>query len=112
MGYDICSGKSKKAMYEDYDNVLSHISCQYAYQEYFRRAFGCEITNWTGRLYKKDIPNFISGIDNFIKMLKRGISIPMYSGNLSNISQENLIKELEELKELINNGEIGYMSIS
>ena len=111
MGYDIVSGKSMKSM-DNYDNVLSHISCQYAYQQYFREAFGREITDWKGRLYKKDIPEFINGIDNFINILRKGISVPIYRGNLSNTSQENLIKEMERLKELINNGEIGYMRIS
>ena len=31
MGYDIVSAKSKKLKEENYDNVLSHIQCQYDY---------------------------------------------------------------------------------
>jgi hypothetical protein len=112
MGYDIVSARTKQEKELGYDNVLSHIQCQYAYQQYFREAFGCEITKWNGRLKKKDIPKIIEGIDNFINLLTKGINIPMYIGNLSNCSQVLLIGKFEELKQLINDGKIGYISIS
>jgi hypothetical protein len=112
MGYDIMSSKSKKAQDESCDNILSHIQCQYAYQPYFREAFNREITDWNGRLIKSKREEFIKGIDNFIGILEKGIDVPMYRGNLSNCSQETLIKEFRELKELIKDGKIGYMSIS
>jgi hypothetical protein len=112
MGYDIVSAKTKKEKELSYDNVLSHIQCQYGYQEYFRQAFGCEITDWNGRLKKKDIPKFIEGIDIFINLLQGNINVTRYVGNISNCSSDRLIKEMKELKELIKEGKIGYMSIS
>ncbi|MBD5589345.1 hypothetical protein [Clostridium botulinum] len=113
MGYDIVSGRSKKEMDEDYNNVLSHIQCQYAYEEHFRKAFGCEISDWNGRLYKKDRENFIAGIDNFINILENTQKeIPMYRGYISNCSPKNLIEQMKDLRKLIQEGKIGYMRIS
>lgn len=112
MGYDIVSGKSQKSMDEDYNNVLSHIQCQYAYQEHFRNAFGKEITDWHGRLLKKDRNKFIHGIDNFIAILNTDIKVSAWQGNLSNCSKDTLIRDFKVLKELILEGRIGYMEIS
>lgn len=112
MGYDIVSAKSKKLKNENYDNVLSHIQCQYAYQQYFREAFGCEIKCWNGRLVKNKRQEFIKGIDNFINILQKGINVPNYVGYLSNCTNETLIIEFQKLKELIQDNKIGYISIS
>lgn len=99
MGYDIVSGRSKKEMDGNYDNVLSHIQCQYAYGEHFRKAFGCEISDWNGRLCRKDREVFINGINNFIDILENNEKeIPMYRGYISNCSPKNLIEEMKDLK--------------
>lgn len=111
MGYGIVGGYSKKEMYEN-DNIKINIQCQYAYQQYFREAFGCEITEWNGRLCKKDVNKFIKGIDNFINILKSGINVRMYPGYLGNINPNKFIEELQKLKALVNNRQIRYLSIS
>lgn len=110
MGYGIVGGRSKKEMFEK-DIDLINIQCQYAYQPYFREAFGCEITKWKGRLTKKDVPKFVKGLDRFIDMLEKGIDVPMYMGYLGNINPDRFIKELKELKRLVENREVRYLLI-
>lgn len=113
MGYDIVSGRSKKEIDKDYNNVLSHIQCQYAYGEYFRKAFGCEISDWNGRLCYKNRKVFINGINNFIDTLNNNEKeIPMYRGYIANCSPKNLIEQMTDLRKLIQEGKIGYMRIS
>lgn len=110
MGYNIIGDFSKKNIFEKDDNLIS-IQCQYAYQPYFREAFGCEITDWEGKLLQKDIPEFIEGLDKFINMLEDGLNVPMYRGYLGNISEDNLIKELTKLKNLVKNKKVRYLII-
>ena len=52
MGYNITGDVSKKKIYNGEESLIS-IMCPYAYQQYFRKAFGCEITEWNGRIYHK-----------------------------------------------------------
>lgn len=111
MGYDIISSKTKKEWYDS--GSVHHIQCQYAYQPIFKEALGYDIKELSGRLLKRDVIKYISDLDKIINTLENNnISIPMYSGNLSNCSQETLINEFKELKDLIVDGKIGYINIS
>lgn len=112
MGYDITGGKSRKLMDENYDNYLCHIQCQYSYKELLNQSFGFEFTNFRGRIGKVKKEKFITGIDNMIENLKDNNNHkPMYVGYISNIPPNIFIKELLELKELIKNEEIKYLSV-
>lgn len=111
MGYDIISSKTKKEWYND--GSIHHIQCQYAYQPVFKNALGYDIKELNGRLLKKDITKYICELNKIITMLENSnVNIPMYAGNLSNCSQERLINEFKELRDLIADGKVGYISIS
>lgn len=110
MGYNIIGDVSKKKIYSAEESLVS-IMCPYAYQQYFREAFGCEITDWDGRLLKKDREEFLKGVNNFIKMLDDGLDIPLYRGNLSNISPTDLKDKFIELKNQVEKGNIKYLII-
>lgn len=112
MGWDIVSGKSKKLIDDDYNNVLSHISCQYAYNDYFERAFGKRIDKFKGRLTIKKKQEFVNGIDNFIDIPNNEIDVPIFQGYISNCGVDKLKQEFMKLKELILEGKIGYMRMS
>jgi hypothetical protein len=114
MGYDLV-GKTSLKDYEEkgYDgSVLIHVQCPYAWQEKFRSAIGCEITDFNGRLTKKNYMNFVNALDNIIKMIKSGESVVQWRGNLSNCTNEQLLKDLLELRQGVINRSIKYISIS
>ena len=111
MGYDIISSRTKKEWFND--GSLHHIQCQYAYQPFFKEALGYDIKELNGRLLKRDIAKYVSELDKIINALENNtVNIPMYAGNLSNCSPERLINEFKELKDLIIDCKIGYISIS
>lgn len=111
MGYDIISSRTKKEWFEK--GNLHHIQCQYAYQGIFQEALGYDIKELEGRLLKKDILKYVSELSKIIAILKKdSVNIPMHRGNLANCSKERLIDEFEELRGLIDNGKVGYISIS
>ena len=111
MGYDIISSKTKKEWFDK--GNLHHIQCQYAYQGIFQEALGYDIKELDGRLLKRDIPKYVSELDKIITTLEKdSVNIPMYRGNLANCNKDRLIDEFKELKGLIGNGKIGYISIS
>ena len=113
MGYDITGGKSRKLMDEDYKNYLCHIQCQYSYKDLLNKSFGFEFTSFKGRISKAKKEMFIIGIDNMIENLKDNSNHkPMYIGYMANISPSRFIKELLELRELIKNEKIKYLSVS
>lgn len=112
MGYDITGGKSRKLMDQSYDNYLCHIQCQYAYKNLLNESFGFEFTNFSGRISKAKKDMFINGIDNMIESLKDPNNHkPIYMGYMANIHPNRFIEELSELKELIKNEEIKYLSV-
>lgn len=56
---------------------------------------------------------FMIGIDNMIENLKDNTNHkPMYIGYMANISPSRFIEELLELRELIKNEKIEYLSVS
>lgn len=110
MGYDIISAKTKKEL--DQDKELSHINCQYAYQEVFKMAFGYDISTWNGKLTIQKRAEFLKGIENLIALLDTDLGVPMYPGNISNRSQAELKQDFEELRDLIINGKIGYIKVT
>lgn len=111
MGYDIISSRTKKEWFEK--GSLHHIQCQYAYQGVFQEALGYDIKELDGRLLKKDVPKYVSELDKIITTLEKdSVDVPMYRGNLANCSKDKLINEFKELKDLINNEKIGYISIT
>lgn len=112
MGWDIVSGKSKKLIDESYDNVLSHISCQYKYNDYFEKAFGKRIDCFKGRLTNKNKQEFIDGIDRFINIPNNEIDVPAFQGYISNCGIDKLKQEFAKLKELILEDKIGYIEMS
>ena len=65
-----------------------------------------------GRISKEKKELFIKGIDNMIENLKDTSNHkPMYIGYMANISPDRFIQELLELREMIENEEIKYLSV-
>ena len=60
MGYGFICAKTKKDINEDKEILF--FECQYNYQQYFKKAFGEEITNYSGRITKSNIDEYINGI--------------------------------------------------
>jgi len=60
---------------------------------------------------RNDTTKFVEGLDNFINMLEKGLNVPIYVGYLGSIDQDDFIKELTELKVLVENREIRYLMI-
>lgn len=114
MGYDLV-GKTSLKDYEEkgYDgSVLAHVQCPYAWQEKFRNAIGCEITEFNGRLTNNNYMNFVNALDNIIEMVKNGETVIQYQGNLSNCSNKQLLNDLLKLRESVVNRSIKYVNIS
>ena len=112
MGYDITAGKSRKLMDMSYDNYLCHIQCQYSYKELLNKSFGFDFTSFKGRITKANKQKFIIGIDNMVENLKDPSNHKkMYLGYLSNISPDEFITELLNLKYLIESEQVKYLSV-
>lgn len=114
MGYDLVGMSSIKA-YNDKgyeDAVIAHVQCPYAWQEKFRKASGCEITDFNGKLTNKNYMQFVNALDNIIGMIESGERITQWQGNLSNCTNEQLIKDLSELRQGVINRDIRYVRIS
>jgi hypothetical protein len=109
MGYNIIGASIKEELYK---NNLIHISCKYAYQPYFKQSFKKDITEFNGWLCENDIVEFAQGIDNFIRLLEDGLKVPMFVGYTANIAPENFIGELKNLRQLIIDRKVKYLSIS
>lgn len=112
MGYSIIGGESRKLMDESYDNVLSHISCQYSYKELLNESFGFDIVNFQGDINKSTEHLFVKGIENMISKLEDSVNHqPIFPGYIGAIEPNEFIKELLELKLLILAEKVKYLEV-
>jgi hypothetical protein len=114
MGYDIVGKTSLKDYNEKgYEgSVLAHVQCPYAWQSKFQEAIGCDIKDFNGRLTNKNYVNFVEALDKIIKMIENGTIITQYIGNMSNRTNEQLLKDFYKLREGVLNRSIKYVCIS
>ena len=106
MGYGF-SGKHRKTDEE----CIFYEECMYAYQPVFRECFGKEISEFSGRVTKKKIEEFRVGLERFKSNPNNNRDYRRFPGNLSNISYDRLCDELSELLRLMENKQVGYLSI-
>lgn len=111
IGYDIIASKTKKEWNKS--GSLYHVQCQYAYQSVFKKVLGYDIKELDGVIYKKDTSKVSSALNNLINGLEASEEkIDMLVGNLANCTKDQLINDFMELKKLIDNGQVGYLSIT
>jgi len=106
MGYGFI-GKHRKT---DEESIF-YEECMYAYQPVFRRCFGKEITEFSGRVTKKKIEEFKTGLDKFKIDESNNRDYRQCVGYLSNIAYDKLCDRLSELLELMENKQVGYLII-
>ena len=104
MGYDILGNKTKNG------KTIAHVSCPYAWEPHFKRALGCDIQSFNGKIIKDDVFWYLESFAS----LKRAVvenDIQQFRGNLANCSKETLVQEFEELIDGISNRTIRYLNI-
>lgn len=106
MGYGFI-GKHRKT---DEENIF-YEECMYAYQPVFRGCFGKEITEFSGRVTKKKIEEFKTGLDKFKTYESNNRDYRQCVGYLSNITYDKLCSRLSELLELMKDKKVGYLII-
>ncbi len=112
MGYGILGYKTKNdAMADELDLDKFYMECQYGYQLLFREILG------DGDILKYNVVVTTKTINGFKKLVselksKTDSDITFLRGTLSNNLIEDVTREFEELIEMLENKEIGYLSIN
>ena len=108
MGYSII-GRHRKTD----DSSIFYEECMYAYMQVFKKCFGRDLSEFSGRVTKKKIEEFKIGLYKFKSDKSNNIDNRYMLGdaNLSNISYDKLCDRLSELLELMENKQICYLHI-
>lgn len=106
MGYGFI-GKHRKT---DEESIF-YEECMYAYQPVFKECFGREIAEFSGRVTKNKIEEFKFGLDKFKSNKDYNRDDRQSIGYLSNITYDKLCDRLSELLKLMENKQVGYLSI-
>jgi hypothetical protein len=106
MGYGFI-GKHRKT---DEESIF-YEECMYAYQPVFRKCFGKEITEFSGRITKKKIEEFKIGLERFKSNPNNNRDYRQSIGYLSNITYDKLCERLSELLELMEDKKVCYLII-
>ena len=106
MGYGF-SGRHRK-----HGKTIFYEECMYAYQPVFRKCFGKEITEFSGRVTKKKIEEFEIGLERFKSNKNNNRDYAQIRGYVSNITYNKLCDSLFELLELMKDKKVCYLSIS
>ena len=106
MGYGFI-GKHRKTD----EKSIFYEECMYAYQPVFKWCFGKEITEFSGRVTKKKIEEFKTGLDKFKADKSNNRDYRQCVGYLSNITYDKLCSRLSELLELMKSKKVGYLII-
>lgn len=93
------------------DECIFYEECMYAYQPVFRECFGKEITEFCGRVTKKNIEEFEVGLEKFKSNKFNNRDSEQCVGYVSNITYDKLCDRLTELLELMKDKQVCYLSI-
>ena len=85
--------------------------CMYTYEPIFKKCFGKNITEFSGRVTKEKIKEFEIGLEKFKSNKECNIDYLQYTGNLSNIVYDKLCIRLSELLHLMKTKEVCYLLI-
>ena len=105
MGYGFIGSYRKDS------ETIFYEECMYAYQPVFRKCFGKEITEFSGRVTKKKIEEFEAGLENFKSNQCNNIDSKQIKYYLSNITYDKLCDRLSELLELMKDKQVCYLHI-
>lgn len=97
--------------YRKDNETIFYEECMYAYQPVFRECFGKEITEFSGRVTKKKIEEFESGLEKFKSNQRNNIDNKQIEYYLSNITYDKLCDRLSELLELMKDKQVCYLHI-
>ena len=106
MGYGF-SGKHRKTD----EKCIFYEECMYAYQPVFKECFGREISEFSGRVTKKKIEEFRVGLERFKSNPNNNRDYRQFPGDLSNTTYNKLCDDLSELLRLMENKQVGYLTI-
>lgn len=107
MGYGFIGYEEKES-----EESLFYTSCMYAYQPIFRECFGREITDFNGEVTEETVRCFELGVKRLRQEpLKHNLNHRQMIGYTDNITFDELIRNLEELLELMKCGKVHYLSI-
>ena len=106
MGYGF-SGRHRKSD----DESIFYEECMYAYQPVFKKCFGKEISEFSGRVTKKKIEEFEIGLEKFKLDENNNRDYRQCAGYISNITYDKLCDRLSELLELMKDKKVCYLSI-
>lgn len=107
MGYDFYGYHRKTD-----EEWLFTTECMYAYQPVFRECFGKDIKEFNGRVTKKKIEEFKTGLEKLKSNKDNNRDERQFAGYISNITYDKLCDKLSELLELMESKKVCYLSIS